>query len=198
MKSPLQSVLPFTKMEGLGNDYVYVLEKDLPYLAPDLSTLAARLSDRHFGVGGDGLVLIGAASGADADFTMRIFNSDGSEAEMCGNAIRCVGKFVHDKGLTEKTALRVATPSGIKDLYLRREHGVVQAVRVAMGVPRLAPEDVFMTVEGESFINREISADGRIYSATAVSMGNPHLVVAVPDPDALDLPRLGPLDPARV
>jgi diaminopimelate epimerase len=188
--------LPFAKMEGTGNDYVYMRENDLP---PDLTEsalaeLAARISDRHFGVGGDGLVLICPPSGQGrADFRMRMFNSDGSEAQMCGNASRCVGKYVYDRKMTAKQTVALETLAGIKILELRVEAGLVLSVRVDMGVPRLKPAEIPMSAEGESFINREILVDGQVYRGTAVSMGNPHLVVPVPDPDALDLPRLGPL-----
>ena len=188
--------LPFTKMEGAGNDYIYVLESNLPQglAEKDLAELAVRTSDRHFGVGGDGLVLICPPSDPSiADFRMRILNSDGSEAQMCGNASRCVGKYVYDKGLTTKTSVTLETLAGVKILDLRIEAGRVQAVRVNMGAPRLNPAEIPMQADGESFINREISVDGQVYRGTAVSMGNPHLVIPVPDPDALDLARLGPL-----
>ena len=188
--------LPFAKMEGTGNDYVYMRENDLPpgLTESALAEFAARVSDRHFGVGGDGLVLICPPSDPDrADFRMRMFNSDGSEAQMCGNASRCVGKYVYDRKMTAKRSVALETLAGIKILELRVEDGQVQSVRVDMGVPRLKPAEIPMLADGESFIDREISVDGRVYRGTAVSMGNPHLVVPVPDPDALDLPRLGPL-----
>ncbi len=196
MNTTQNAVLPFTKMEGLGNDYIYARESDLPPAMTDdaLAELSARISDRHFGVGGDGLVLIGPPSDpAKADFRMRIFNSDGSEAQMCGNASRCVGKYLYDKGMTVKTTVALETLAGIKNLELRIANGMVRSVRVDMGTPRLAVAGIPMAVEGETFINREITVDGHAYRATALSMGNPHLVVAVADPDALDLPRLGPL-----
>jgi diaminopimelate epimerase len=183
-------------MEGAGNDYIYVLEGDLPQgLAEEgIAELSVRISDRHFGVGGDGLVLICPPSDPSrADFRMRIFNNDGSEAQMCGNASRCVGKYVYDKGMTTKTSVALETPAGVKILDLRVEAGLVRSVRVNMGAPRLNPAEIPMQADGESFINREISVDGQVYRGTAVSMGNPHLVVPVPDPDALDLARLGPL-----
>jgi diaminopimelate epimerase len=188
--------LPFAKMEGAGNDYIYVREGDLP---PDmteraLAELALRISDRHFGVGGDGLVVICPASDPSiADVRMRMFNSDGSEAQMCGNASRCIGKYVHDSGMIAKTPVALETLAGIKILDLRLEDGRVQAVWVDMGAPRLEPAAIPMRTDGESFVNREITVDGQAYRGTAVSMGNPHLVVPVPDPDALDLARLGPL-----
>ena len=198
------SSVPFSKMEGLGNDYIFILETDLPrrYTDEELCAMAKHASSRHFGVGSDGLVLIGASE--KADFRMRIFNSDGSEAEMCGNALRCVGKYAYDKGLTQKKELAVETLAGIRILELRTVHDVVQSVRVAMGVPQLNPADIPMSVEGESFINRVIAVGGKDYWGTALSMGNPHLVVPVGNPKALDLQQLGPkfehhpLFPARV
>jgi diaminopimelate epimerase len=196
MKKTHTPPLPFTKMEGAGNDYVYVREGDLPQGLTEnaLAELAARISDRHFGVGGDGLVLICPPSDPSrADFRMRMFNSDGSEAQMCGNASRCIGKYVYDTKMTTKKSVALETLAGIKILDLRVEDGQVLTVRVDMGVPRLKPAEIPMLADGESFINREITVDGREYRGTAVSMGNPHLVVPVPDPDALDLTRLGPL-----
>jgi diaminopimelate epimerase len=183
-------------MEGIGNDYIYVRESDLPQGLTEkaLAELPVRISDRHFGVGGDGLVLICPPSDPSrADFRMRMFNSDGSEAQMCGNASRCVGKYVYDNNMTAKTSVALETLAGIRILDLRVEDGLVRAVRVDMGVPRLKPAEIPMRADGDSFINREITVDGREYRGTAVSMGNPHLVVPVPDPDALDLARLGPL-----
>ncbi|MDR2695000.1 MAG: diaminopimelate epimerase [Deltaproteobacteria bacterium] len=188
--------MPFTKMEGTGNDYIYVLESALPPAMTEkaLAELAVRISDRHFGVGGDGLVLICPPSDpAVADFRMRMFNSDGSEAQICGNASRCIGKYVYDRGMTTKSSVALETRAGVKILDLRIEAGRVQSVRVDMGAPRLKPSEIPMRADGEHFINREITVDGRVYLGTALSMGNPHLVVPVPDPDALDLARLGPL-----
>jgi len=191
-----QPAFPFTKMEGTGNDYIYVRASDLPRGLTEkaLADLAARISDRHFGVGGDGLVLICPPSDpARADFRMRVFNSDGSEAQMCGNASRCIGKYVYDKKMTTKTSVSLETLAGVKILDLRVEDDLVHSVRVDMGVPRLKPAEIPMHADGDSFINREIMVDGQVYRGTAVSMGNPHLVLPVPDPDALDLTRLGPL-----
>jgi len=196
MKDTPDRVLPFAKMEGAGNDYVYVRESDLPRGLTEkaLVELAVRLSDRHFGVGGDGLVLICPPSDpSGADFRMRMFNSDGSEAQMCGNASRCVGKYVYDRRMTTKRSVILETLAGVRTLELRVEAGQVQAVRVDMGVPRLKPAEIPMLADGASFINRELTVDGREYRGTAVSMGNPHLVVPVPDLEALDLARLGPL-----
>jgi diaminopimelate epimerase len=196
MKATRGRALPFAKMEGTGNDYVYVRESDLPpgLTEEELAALAVRVSDRHFGIGGDGLVLICPPSDPSlADFRMRMFNSDGSEAQICGNASRCVGKYAYDKGMTAKRSVALETHAGVKILDLRIEDGQVQSVRVDMGAPCLTPSAIPMQADGESFINREIRVDGRVYLGTAVSMGNPHLVVPVPDPDVLDLARLGPL-----
>ncbi len=196
MTSNQKHVLPFAKMEGLGNDYVYVREEDLPLAFADgnLPELARKISDRHFGPGGDGLVLIGPPSNwCKADFRMRIFNSDGSEAEMCGNASRCVGKYVYDRGLTAKTTLLLETRSGVKTLELETKKGKVRSVRVNMGQPHLAPAEIPVAASGDSFINRELAIGGRLYSATAVSMGNPHVVMPLTGLDSLDLAGIGPL-----
>ena len=178
----------FAKMQGIGNDYVY-LETfgKFPRNAP---ALARAISDRHFGVGGDGMVLIGPS--ARADFSMRIFNADGSEAEMCGNAIRCVGKYVYDRSMTKKTSLSIDTPAGIRFLSLLLKGNTVSAVRVDMGEPVFDANRIPMAIPEALFINRKIVIDDVLYHATAVSMGNPHLVVPVPDVDALDLARIGP------
>ena len=166
----------FTKMEGLGNDYVYLncLEGE----PPDLPGLARRLSDRHFGVGADGLICIRA--GRTGDFTMEMYNADGSRGAMCGNGIRCVGKYVYDKGLTRKTCLTVDTDAGPRGLELTVDRGRVEQVRVDMG-----PAQVFPAVE--------LEAEGRTYSALPVSVGNPHAVIFCGDPEEAALERLGPL-----
>ena len=165
----------FTKMQGLGNDYIYL--NGLDGLPEDLPGLARRMSNRHFGVGSDGLICI--CPSQTADFKMRIFNADGSEGEMCGNGIRCLGKYVYDRGLTRKRELAVETAGGLRTLELLVENGRVASVRVDMGVPQVR-EPLELTVEGES------------WSVTPVSMGNPHGVLFVDRPEALDLDRLGP------
>ena len=188
----LPAVLPFTKMQGLGNDYVYVEEFDAPLINP--TPLAIAISDRHFGVGGDGLVLMGHSEAAD--FRMRIFNADGSEAEMCGNATRCVGKYLFEKGFTREKELTLETLAGIRVLTLHTSHGPsgerVDKVRVAMGEPGLRPVDIPMKAEGDSFIDKEIMINGRRIRGTAVSMGNPHFVVHMPGLVDLDLQQIGP------
>ena len=180
--------LPFTKMQGLGNDYIYMEEFAAPIERP--SPLAVAVSDRHFGVGGDGLVLMGHSN--TADFRMRIFNADGSEAEMCGNATRCVGKYLYERGFTRSKEFTLETLAGIRVLTLFTNGEHVDRVRVDMGTPELDPARIPMQAEGNSFIDQEIMVNGRRYRGTAVSMGNPHLVVAVPGLESLDLARLGP------
>ena len=166
----------FTKMEGLGNDYVYL--NCLERTPPDLPELARRVSDRHFGVGSDGLICV--CPSEQADFRMRMFNADGSEGEMCGNGIRCVGKFVYDKGLTDKTTVSVETKAGVKVLELQLgSDGLVSAVTVDMGAPAVEKP-------------RDITVDGRSYTVTPVSMGNPHAVLYLEGIDGLDLPKIGP------
>ncbi len=168
-------MLRFTKMEGLGNDYVYI--NCLDHTPEDLPKLAKIMSDRHFGVGGDGLICI--CPSRRADVRMRMFNADGSEGEMCGNGIRCVGKYVYDKGLVPRTGLTVETLAGIKTLSLTVEDGTVSTVTVDMGSPQLSPA-VRLTV------------GGALYTVHPASMGNPHAVVYVPQADELDLEAIGP------
>lgn len=164
-------------MHGAGNDYIYVDTRKFPLTHP--KELSIRLSAPHTGIGSDGLVLIGDSS--LADFSMRIFNADGSEARMCGNASRCIGKYVYEKGLTHKTTIRLETLSGIKELHLRVKEGKVSEVSVDMGSP----------VIGKTAL--EIKAGPVVYSGTTVSMGNPHLVIFVDDIDGIDLASSGPL-----
>lgn len=184
----LPARLPFTKMQGLGNDYIYVEEFDAPIQRPQ--DLAVTISDRHFGVGGDGLVLMGGSD--KADFRMRMFNADGSEAEMCGNASRCVGKYLYERNLTSKREFTLETLAGVRALSLEVNGSTVERVRVAMGAPGLTPADIPMQAEGDSFIGQDIMVNGRRYRGTAVSMGNPHLVLPVPGLSSLDLTQIGP------
>ena len=165
----------FTKMEGLGNDYIYL--NGLDGLPEDLPALARRMSDRHFGVGSDGIICI--CPSERADFRMRMFNADGSEGEMCGNGIRCVGKYVYDKGLTNKKKLTIETGGGLRTLELLTEDGMVKAVRVNMGRPQVRTA-------------MELTAGGRMWQITPVSIGNPHAVLFVDRPEELDLEQLGP------
>ncbi|MDO4538609.1 MAG: diaminopimelate epimerase [Coriobacteriales bacterium] len=163
----------FTKMHGLGNDYLYVYGE----VPANVAELSIRLSDRHFGAGSDGMIFINAAP--DADFSMRIFNADGSEAKMCGNGIRCVGKYVYDKGYTDKSELTVSTLSGIKTLKLDIEDGKVQAATVGMGKAEVEPDC-------------EIVVDGMDVALTPVSVGNPHAVIFVSDAEGVPVSTVGP------
>ncbi len=180
--------MKFTKMQGIGNDYIYV--NCFEEKVDDPERVSQIVSDRHFGIGGDGLVLIMPSD--KADFRMRMFNADGSEGNMCGNATRCIGKFVYDNGLTSKTEITLETRSGIKYLTLYPENGKVKTVLVNMGKAVLTPADIPMKAEGESFINKPVEVLGSEVYITAVSMGNPHAVTYVDDVAALDLEKIGP------
>lgn len=168
--------IPFTKMHGAGNDYIYIdALKEVP---ANLPLLAKHISDRHFGIGSDGLVAILPSD--KADFRMRMFNADGSEAEMCGNASRCIGKFVYDKGLTTKTEVTLETLAGVKYLHLEIEDGKVREVRVDMGSPELRPAYIpVKSASSENKISERETINGKEYDITAVGMGNPHAVVFV-------------------
>ena len=181
--------MKFTKMQGLGNDYVYVNCFEEKIENP--SELAVKVSDRHFGIGSDGLILIRPSE--VADFRMTMFNADGSESEMCGNGIRCVGKYVYDYGLTDKTEVSVETLAGIKYLKFLIKDGKVDMVTVNMGEPILKPELVPVVGEGDAVIDSPIEVDGKEYKMTCVSMGNPHSVVFVDDVDNFPLHEVGPL-----
>ena len=177
----------FVKMQGAGNDYIYF---DCFGGEPeDIPALAVRLSDRHKGIGGDGLVLICRSDVADA--RMRMFNADGSEGNMCGNAIRCVGKYLYDENVCRKEELSVETKSGIKYLRLYTENGKVKRVRVDMGKADFDPKSLPVLLEGEA-VDRPVKIAGGLHRITCVSMGNPHCVL-FEDPDGADLERIGPL-----
>ena len=181
--------MQFTKMHGCGNDYVYVDCFREKVTRP--AKLAVRISDRHFGVGGDGLVLIQPSK--KADFRMRMFNSfDGSEAEMCGNAIRCVAKYVYDRGMTREREITIETGDGVKTLSLAVRGGKVSRVRVDMGVPRLERAEIPMKGGAGRVINEPLKAAGRNWRVTCVSMGNPHCVIFVPDAEKIALEQIGP------
>lgn len=180
--------MKFTKMQGIGNDYVYV--NCFEETVADPERVSEIISDRHFGIGADGLVLIMPSD--KADFRMRMFNADGSEGNMCGNATRCIGKFVYDNRLTDKTSITLETRSGIKKLTLYPENGRVKTVLVDMGKAVLKPADIPMNVSGDTFINKPITVDGKEVFITAVSMGNPHAVTYVDDVDSLELEKIGP------
>ena len=179
----------FTKMQGIGNDYIYI--NCLSEKVREPGRLAVAMSDRHFGVGSDGLVLI--CPDEQADFAMRMYNSDGSESEMCGNACRCIGKYVYERGLTDKKEIDLMTGAGIRHLSLQTENGRVRSVRVDMGVPELRPERVPVRLPGESVMDYPVMLEGREWRIHCVSMGNPHCVTYVEDLEKLDLPKWGPM-----
>lgn len=181
--------IKFTKMHGTGNDYVYVnlFEEKLE----NPSEFSVKISDRHFGIGSDGLICI--APSDTADCRMIMFNADGSEGAMCGNGIRCVAKYVYDHGIVKKDKITIETKSGIKHLELTVQNGKVVYVRVNMGQAILRPEEIPVKDEGEDFIARNISVGGKDYVVTCVSMGNPHCVVFTDGIDELDLEKTGPL-----
>ena len=180
-------MIKFTKMHGLGNDYVYMdaihqnIEKE--------SSLAQFVSNRNFGIGSDGLILI--CKSEIADFKMRMFNSDGSEAEMCGNGIRCVGKFVYDKGLTNKTEVTIETLAGVKTLQLNVEKGKVKTVRVDMGEPILTPKEIPVVSEEEPVKNLTLKVKDKEFTFTCVSMGNPHAITFVENTKEFDVETYG-------
>lgn len=180
--------MKFTKMHGIGNDYVYIncLEETIE----NPKETAIKVSDRHFGVGSDGLILICPSD--KADFRMRMFNVDGSEGEMCGNGIRCVGKYVYDKGLTDKTTVSIETLAGNKSLELYIKDSMVYKVRVDMGEPVLLPSGIPVKLGTDSCISQTIETDENTYSVTCVSMGNPHAVVYVDSVADVDIEKDGP------
>lgn len=179
----------FTKMHGAGNDYIYVncFEEKIE----NINETAKFVSDRHFGIGSDGLVLICPSD--KADFRMDMYNSDGTQAEMCGNATRCVGKYVHDKGLTDKTLITLETLAGIKILKLNlNDNGEVETVEVNMGSPELTPKNIPIDSELDRFICEPVEVDGKEYRVTGVSMGNPHAITYVDDVNAVEIEKIGP------
>lgn len=180
--------MKFTKMQGLGNDYVYVnCFKETIENPPEM---AKKVSNRNFGIGSDGLIMINPSD--VADFEMEMYNADGSRSEMCGNGIRCVGKYVYDYGLTEKEHISVETLAGIKYLDLTVEDGKVKLVKVDMGSPELVPENIPIVADGNRVIDEPINVNGTEYRMTGVSMGNPHAVVYVEDVKGLDIETIGP------
>lgn len=182
-------MLEFTKMQGLGNDYIYIDATKIRIKNP--SMLAKYMSDRHFGVGADGLILILPSS--KADFSMRMFNADGSEAEMCGNGIRCVAKFVYDKCLTDKKIITVDTKAGIKTLTLNVVGKYVDTVKVDMGIPKYESECIPVISNTKIAKNLKIEILDKIFDVTCVSMGNPHTVIFVDDVDSFDVKKYGEL-----
>ena len=181
--------MKFTKMQGCGNDYVYV--DCTKKLIDNIRDTAIKVSDRHFGIGSDGLILIRPSD--KADFMMDMYNNDGSSGKMCGNGIRCVAKYVYDYGLTDKTSLKIETLSGVKSLELSVEDKKVQSVTVDMGVPVTKADAVPVITDKDELINEPVEIDGNIYNITCVSMGNPHAVVFTEDIDKLKLEHIGPM-----
>lgn len=188
--------LNFTKMEGLGNDYVYV--NCFKETVENPSELSKRVSDRHFGIGSDGLILIKPSD--VADFTMEMYNADGSQSEMCGNGIRCVGKYVYDYGLTDKEEISVETLAGIKylkfviDRKAPSDRGTVAMVTVNMGEPIFAPSEVPVAIDEDlkQVVDHPVTIDGTSYNITCVSMGNPHCITYVENTDTFPLEEIGP------
>ena len=181
-------MIKFTKMQGLGNDYVYI-DAIHQNIEQESCSLAQFVSNRNFGIGSDGLILI--CKSEVADFKMKMFNSDGSEAEMCGNGIRCVGKFVYDKGLTDKTEVSVETLAGIKVLQLNLKDGKVETVRVDMGEPILDPDKIPVISKETPVANLTATAEGKDFRFTCVSMGNPHAITIVEDVKNFDVNKYG-------
>ena len=180
--------MKFTKMHGIGNDYVYV--NCFQEKVDNPSEVAKFVSDRHFGVGSDGLILIKPSQIADCEMDM--YNLDGSQGAMCGNGIRCVAKYVYDYGIVPKTTLRIATKSGIRELNLTVENGKVSLVRVNMGSPILEASKIPVVSDQSQAVNQPIKVNGHTYYFTGVSMGNPHAVVYLDDVDNLDIEKIGP------
>lgn len=180
--------MKFTKMHGIGNDYVYV--NCFQEKVEDPNGVAKFVSDRHFGIGSDGLILIKPSE--TADFEMEMYNSDGSQGSMCGNGIRCVAKYVYDYGLTDKTKFSISTKGGIKYPELTVENGKVSMVKVNMGAPDLTPANIPVVSDKDQVVNEPVEVDGVTYHMTAVSMGNPHTVVFVDDVKDFDIEKIGP------
>ena len=180
--------MKFTKMHGCGNDYIYVdCTKEM---IENPGEVAIKVSDRHFGIGSDGLILI--CPSEVADFRMAMYNADGSEGKMCGNGVRCVAKYVYDYGLTDKDKISIETKGGIKYLDLTVEDGKVVLVRVDMGAPILEPEQIPVKLGEKNCIDQTLTVDGKDYQVTCVSMGNPHAVIFVEDTASLPLEQIGP------
>lgn len=187
----------FTKMQGCGNDYIYVNGFTEKIPQEEKTELVRHISDRHFGIGGDGVIFINPS--LETDFEMEMYNADGSRAEMCGNGIRCVAKYVYDKGLTDKNDISVISYGQIKYLQLFLKEGRVDTVRVNMGAPELRPERIPVTVaeagmplEKERIVNAPIIVQGKEYKMTCVSMGNPHAVIFLEDVTNLEIEQIGP------
>lgn len=180
--------MKFTKMHGIGNDYVYV--NCFQEQVADPGRTAVFVSDRHFGIGSDGLILIKPSK--TADFMMDMYNADGSQGAMCGNGIRCVAKYVYDYGLTDQTDISIETKSGIKYLHLTIEQGKVAFVKVDMGAPILEPAEIPVISQKDRVVDEPVTVDGKTYYMTAVSMGNPHTVVYMEDVQGMKIEEIGP------
>jgi len=180
--------MKFTKMHGIGNDYVYV--NCLKENVENPSEVAIKISDRHFGIGSDGLILIKPSDVADGK--MEMYNADGSQGDMCGNGIRCVAKYMYDYGITDKTSISVETKSGIKYLDLTLKNGKVDTVKVNMGAPILKASEIPVISEKEQVISEPVTIDGKEWKITCVSMGNPHAITYVDDVKHLEIEKIGP------
>ena len=180
--------MKFTKMHGIGNDYVYV--NCFKETVEHPSEMAIKVSDRHFGIGSDGLILIKPSEVADGK--MEMYNADGSQGAMCGNGIRCVAKYMYDYGITDKTSISVETKSGIKYLDLTIKDGKVDTVKVNMGTPILKAVDIPVRSEKEQVIDEPVMVDGKEWKITCVSMGNPHAITYIDDVKDLEIEKIGP------
>ena len=180
--------MKFTKMHGIGNDYVYV--NCLKENVENPSDVAIKISDRHFGIGSDGLILIKPSDVADGK--MEMYNADGSQGDMCGNGIRCVAKYMYDYGITDKTSISVETKSGIKYLDLTLKNGKVDTVKVNMGAPILKASEIPVISEKEQVISEPVTIDGKEWKITCVSMGNPHAITSIDDVKPLEIEKIGP------
>ncbi len=180
--------MKFTKMHGCGNDYIYVncFEEEIK----DRPAFARMVSDRHFGAGSDGLICICPSD--KADFCMDMYNADGSNAQMCGNGIRCLAKYVYERGMTDKTQFNIETGAGVKTVWLNAENGVVSSVRVCMGKPEFESARIPVAADSPNFIAKPMEVAGMVWIVTCVSVGNPHAVTFVDNVDWLDLPVIGP------
>ncbi len=180
--------MKFTKMQGIGNDYIYI--NCFEEVVENPSELSIKLSERHFGIGSDGIILIAPSDIADCH--MDIYNADGSQAMMCGNGIRCVGKYVYERGIAKKDVLKIDTMSGVKTLFLDIQDGKVMSLKVDMGKPNLAAADIPVILNKEEVINEPIVVEGKEYRITCVSMGNPHCVLFVDDVNEVHIEEIGP------
>lgn len=192
--------MKFTKMHGCGNDYIYINGAGEKIEQEKKGELVRKLSDRHFGIGGDGVIFIHPITDEmqktleqQVDFEMEMFNADGTRAEMCGNGIRCVAKYVYDKGLTDKTSISIISCGKVKHLELTVKDGKARSVRVNMGAPVLRSSDIPVISDKEECINEEIAVNGEKFKMTCVSMGNPHAVIFMEEIANLDLEKIGPL-----